>query len=121
MPASPSTRSITPAAMCSWPGGLVVSRRMSSRASSTTDDPTIETLADRGDREPPGDRCPQRLVPAELGVGLDQQRGLVADIVEQVWLQQPLHGCVRHAVLPGAHQLPHAPPAHVLPCQRETG
>src|SRR5207302_10978330 len=46
MPASPSTRSITPAAMCSWPGGLVVSRRMSSRASSTTDDPTLETLAD---------------------------------------------------------------------------
>src|SRR5437763_15750598 len=102
MPASPSTRSITPAAMCSWPGGLVVSRRMSSRASSTTDDPTIETLADRGDREPPGDRGPQRLVPAELRVGLDQQRGLVADVVEQGGLQQSVHGGARHAGPPGA-------------------
>src|SRR5437879_10943032 len=99
MPASRSTRSIKPAAMCSWPGGLVVSRRMSSRASSTTDDPTLETLADRGDREPPGDRCPQRLVPAELGVGLDQERGLVADVVEQVRLPQYFHGHVGHYVL----------------------
>src|ERR1700674_1236796 len=45
---------------------------------------------------------------------------LFAYLVDELGLLQRIHGGIGQAMLPRAHQLPDAPPPHVLACQHET-
>src|SRR5258708_30334361 len=103
-------------ARCSSPGGLVVSSRMRSRASSTTNGnvATATRLADRGLFEAADDRRLQERVAIETRVCLANAIDLGPDLVEEHRLLQSLHRLVRHAVLSRAEQLPHPPDSHVL-------
>src|SRR5258706_7934665 len=114
--ASRSNSSMSSTARCSSPGGLVVSSRMRSRASSTTNgSAAIPTrLADRGLLEAAGDRRLQERVVIEARVRLPHAIDFGPDLVQKDWMLQSLHRLVRHAVLPRAQQLPHPPDSHVL-------
>src|SRR6266852_11109 len=114
MPALCSTRSRTSAAMCSLPGGFVVSSRTSSWVRSTTVGATTENLADGGDRKAALDGPRHQRMPLEMRIGRQQLFGLLPDLVHELWLLQRPHGQVREAMLPLAHQLTHAADAHVL-------
>src|SRR5437660_1788694 len=122
MPASPSTRSMSSTATCSSPGGLVVSRRMRSRVSSTTkgNAATSCTLTDRGLFEPARNGRLEQRVAVEARVGLANALHLGANLVDEGWLFQCPHGHVRHAVLARAQQLTHPPQPHVLACELES-
>src|SRR5713226_8314549 len=114
--ASLSSSSMSSTARCSSPGGFVVSSRMRSRASSTTNgkDATATRLADRGLLEAAGDRRLQERVAIETRVRLPHPIDLGPDLVEEHRMLKSLHRLVRHAVLPRAQQLPHPPDSHVL-------
>src|ERR1700704_1440317 len=116
MPASSRTRSISSIAMCSWPGGLVGSRRMRSRVSSTTngDSGIGANLADRCLLETPSDGCLESWVLGETRVFLEHALRLLAHLTQQLRLFESLHRDIGHAVLPRAHELPHPPDAQVL-------
>src|SRR5260370_7979048 len=103
-------------ARCSSRGGLVVSSRMRSRASSTTNGnvATATRLADRGLLEAADDRRLQERVAIETRIRLANEIDLGPDLVEEHRLLQSLHRLVRHAMLPRTQQLPHPPDSHVL-------
>src|SRR5216684_1057846 len=114
--ASLSRSSMSSTARCSSPGGFVVSSRMRSRASSTTNgsEAMVGRLADRGLLEAAGDRRLQERMAIETRVRLPDTIDLSTDLVEEHRMLKRLHRFVRHAVLSRAEQLPHPPDSHVL-------
>src|SRR5216683_3147836 len=120
--ASRSSTSMSSTARCSSPGGLVVSSRMRSRASSTTNGivATEIRLADRGLLESADDRRLQERVAIETRVRFTDAIDLGPDLVQEHRMLQSLHRLIRHAMLPRAQQLPHPPDSHVLLGELET-
>src|SRR6266404_3562886 len=109
MCASRSRRSMCSTAMRSSPGGLVVSSRMRSRASSTTNGivATEIRLADRGLLESADDGRLQERVAIETWVRLAHAIDLGADLVEQDRLLQGLHVlvCKLESVMDSSYQV----------------
>src|SRR5260370_10383847 len=114
--ASLSRSSMSSTARCSSPGGFVVSSRMRSRASSTTNgsEAMVGRLADRRLLEAAGDCRLQEWIAIETWVRLPDTIDLSTDLVEEHRMLKRLHRFVRHAVLSRAEQLPHPPDSHVL-------
>src|SRR3989442_10931557 len=114
--ASCSKRSISSTAMCSSPGGFVVSSRMRLRVSSTTNGRAAigSRLADRRQLEAADDRRIEERMLIESRIGLAHPLHLGTDLVDERRLFQGVHRLVRPSMLPGAQQLPHPPNPHVL-------